>query len=167
MESRERFHLPNANTENSIRTICRGFGNPEIAGEALSPRLSEELKQAGEDIDHAKKLAEIETINKTLDINVESHTDAATRNLAIWGWLPNASDRLMKAGKTAETWKRRSKATRSFTAGWRRAHGHVHRISAEMVFLKRALPGRATSDALISSPYTGVDHAVAATRFRN
>jgi hypothetical protein len=102
MEARDRFQLPDTDVENAIRSVCRSFGNPEIAGGALSPRLSEELKQAGEAIDSARKLAETESINKTLDINVESHTDAATRSLSVWGWVSSASERLVKAGKRVE-----------------------------------------------------------------
>jgi hypothetical protein len=102
MEARDRFQLPDADAENAIRAVCRAFGNPEIAGDALSPRLSAELKHAGEEVDNAKKLAETESINKTLDINVESHADVATRSLAVWSWLSNASDRLVKVEKKAE-----------------------------------------------------------------
>ena len=102
MEARDRFQLPDTDAENAIRSVCRAFGNPEIAGDALSPHLSEELKQAGEEIDDAKKLAETKSIAKITDINVESHTDAATRSLAVWGWLSNASDRLVNVGKKAE-----------------------------------------------------------------
>jgi hypothetical protein len=102
MEARDRFQLPDTDAENAIRSVCRAFGNPEIAGDALSPHPSEELKQAGEEVENAKKLAEAESIRKTLDINVESHADAATRSLSVWGWLSNAGERLVKAGKKAE-----------------------------------------------------------------
>jgi hypothetical protein len=102
MEARDRFQLPDTDVENAIRSVCQSFGNPKIAGDALSPGLSEELKQAGEEIDNARKLADTETTEKTRDINVESHADVATRSLAVWGWLSNASDRLMNVGKEAE-----------------------------------------------------------------
>jgi hypothetical protein len=102
MEARDRFQPPDTEVENAIRSVCQSFGNPEIAGGALSPRLSEELKQAGEEVDNAKKLAETESVTKTLDVNVESHADVATRSLAVWSWLSNASDRLVKLGKKAE-----------------------------------------------------------------
>jgi hypothetical protein len=77
MNARDRFELPNTNVEHAIESIYRSFGNPEVAEETLSPALSQDLKQAGEDIKDAKHLAESVPGNKSFDLTVESLRRAA------------------------------------------------------------------------------------------
>jgi hypothetical protein len=102
MEAHDRFQSPSIEAEQAIRLVCHSFGNPEIGGSVLSPGLSRELMRAGEEIDLAKRLTETESAGETLEVSVESHADVATRSLAVWGWLSNASERLVKAGKRAD-----------------------------------------------------------------
>jgi CBS domain-containing protein len=102
MDARHRFEPPSAEVENAITSIYNSFGNPEISEGALSASLSREMTQAGQGIEDAKALAEKETADKTLELTIESHADAATRSLAVWSWLSNASEKLARTGKTAE-----------------------------------------------------------------
>jgi hypothetical protein len=102
MDARSRFEAPTPDVENAILEVYRSFGNPAISDGALSSGLSEELKQAGEGIEEAKDLATNKPTDETKDVTIESHTDAATRSLAVWSWLANAREKLAKSGKNAE-----------------------------------------------------------------
>jgi hypothetical protein len=102
MDARHRFEPPTEDVEQAITMIYRSFGNRKIAEGALSANLSEELKQAGEGIDEARKLADKAPGDEALDVTIESHADAATRSLAVWSWLSNAREKFVKSGKSAE-----------------------------------------------------------------
>ena len=60
------------------------------------------MKEAGDDIVKAKELVGNKPPEETLDVTVESHTNGATRSLAVWNWLANASDKFAKSGKKVE-----------------------------------------------------------------
>jgi tetratricopeptide (TPR) repeat protein len=102
MNARDRFEPPSADAEEAIRTIYQSLGDPNVSASALSPSVSRDLKQAGESIEDAKTPAGESKIEKRVDIAVEAHTDAAARSLAVWGWLSNAQDKLVKSGKKAD-----------------------------------------------------------------
>jgi hypothetical protein len=102
MNARDRFEPPSADAEEAIRTIYQSLGDPNVSASALSPSLSRDLKQAGESIEDAKTPAGESKIDKRVDIAMEAHTDAAARSLAVWGWLSNAQDKLVKSGKKAD-----------------------------------------------------------------
>jgi hypothetical protein len=102
MNARDRFEPPSADAEEAIRTIYQSLGDPNVSASALSPSLSRDLKQAGESIEDAKTRAGESKIDKRVDIAMEAHTDAAARSLAVWGWLSNAQDKLVKSGKKAD-----------------------------------------------------------------
>ena len=102
MDARQRFTSPEPEVEQAIDVIYSSLGNPEIAGGALSSGLSAELREAGEDIAKAKMVGEGKPPEETLDVTVESHANAATRSLAVWNWLTNASEKFAKSGKNVE-----------------------------------------------------------------
>jgi len=102
MNARHRFEPPSVETEHAIYTVYDSFGNPEISEGALSSSLSRELKQAGDDIEGAKKVANAVGAEQSSEITVVSHADAATRSLAVWSWLSNAREKFVKSGKTAD-----------------------------------------------------------------
>lgn len=102
MDARHRFQAPTAEDERAIFTIFKSFGSPKITEGTLAPTLSEELKQAGEGIEEAKKFSEKLPGEKSLEVTVESHADAATRSLAVWSWLSNAREKFIRSGKRAE-----------------------------------------------------------------
>jgi len=102
MDARHRFEMPTTDVEQAIEIIYRSFGDPAIAKGALSPSLSQELKQAGEGIEEAKQLGDEVPEGKALNVTIESHADAATRSLAVWGWLSNAREKFIRSGKKAD-----------------------------------------------------------------
>jgi hypothetical protein len=102
MDARHRFTLPSEEEQRAIREVYRMFGDPAFARGALSKDLSEEMKQAGESIEEAKADAARRKADKPSDVTIESHVDAATRSLAVWGWLSNPRDKFIKSGKSAE-----------------------------------------------------------------
>lgn len=102
MDARQRFTSPEPEVEHAINIVYGSLGNPSIAAGVLSPNLSDELKEAGEDIVKAKQLDESKSSEDTRDVTVESHTNAATRSLAVWNWLANAPDKFAKSGKKVE-----------------------------------------------------------------
>ena len=103
MDARDRFEAPTDQVEQAIALIYQSFGNRAISQGALSADLSEELKQAGEGIEEAKVFAgKNAPPDKALDITIESHTEAATRGLAVWSWLANSREKFAKSGKKAE-----------------------------------------------------------------
>jgi TIR domain-containing protein len=103
MNARDRFEPPSADAEEAIRAIYQSLGDPDVSENALSPSLSRDLKEAGESIEDAKNLAgERKTDDERADIAVEAHADAAARSLAVWGWLSNAQEKLVKSGKKAD-----------------------------------------------------------------
>ena len=102
MNARDRFEPPTAEAEHAINSVYQDFGNPQLGQGALSPALSQELKQAGEDIEQAKKLTETSASTEAAEITVETHVEAATRTLAVWNWLANAREKFAKSGQKAE-----------------------------------------------------------------
>lgn len=103
MDARNRFEPPTVQVERDIAIVYESFGNPVISQKALSSELSAELKQAGEGIEEAKVFADNNSVvDKAMDVTVESHTDAATRSLAVWSWLANSREKFAKSGKKAE-----------------------------------------------------------------
>lgn len=106
MDARHRFTLPTEEEDRAIREVYRIFGDPAFAKSALSRGLSEEMKQAGESIEEAKEDAARKEPDGPSDIAMESHVDAATRSLAVWGWLSNAREKFVKSGKSVKEFEK-------------------------------------------------------------
>jgi hypothetical protein len=125
MDARHRFTLPTAEQERAILEVYRIFGEPDFAKVALSRGLSEEMREAGKSIEEAKEseAAGKGAPGKASDTTVESHTDAATRVLAVWSWLSNARDKFVKSGKSVEEFEKAIK-------GYEQLYG---RISPQMI----------------------------------
>jgi hypothetical protein len=102
MDARDRFAPPSDDEQRAISIVHRSFGDPRIANEALSPGLSLELKQAGENIEQVKDLSQTAQGALASDLAIETQADAATRSLAVWGWLAGAREKFMKSGKDIE-----------------------------------------------------------------
>jgi hypothetical protein len=101
MDARNRFTLPSEEEERAIREVYQMFADSSFAKYALSKKLSDEMKQAGESIEEAKEETAKRKPDRPSDMTIESHVDAATRSLAVWGWLSNPRDRFIKSGKGA------------------------------------------------------------------
>jgi hypothetical protein len=101
MDARARFQMPSAEVEEAIKSVYATFGNPQISRDALSANLTDELRNAGEGISDVQKLAEREPMKSVTDVAIESHSDAATRSLSVWGWLSNAREKFAQSGRNA------------------------------------------------------------------
>jgi len=106
MDARHRFTLPSEEEERAICEVYKIFGDPVFAKGALSADLSEEMKEAGKSIEEAKGDAARRPLGKTSDVTIESHTDSATRSLAIWSWLSNAREKFVRSGKSVEEFEK-------------------------------------------------------------
>jgi hypothetical protein len=102
MDARQRFTMPTEEEERAIGEVYRSFGDQSVTRGALSSRLSEEMKQVGESIEEAREVATKNGAGEPPDIAIESHVDAATRSLAIWGWLSNPREKIARSGRRAE-----------------------------------------------------------------
>ncbi len=106
MDARHRFTLPTEEEDRAIREVYRIFGDPAFAKSALSRDLSDEMKQAGESIKEAKEDAARKKPDGPSEITIESHVDAATRSLAVWGWLSNAREKFVNSGKDVKEFEK-------------------------------------------------------------
>jgi hypothetical protein len=102
MDARQRFTLPSEEEERAIREVYRSFGDHSAARGALSVGLSDEMKQVGESIEEAKEVATKKGVGDLPDVRIESHVDAATRSLAVWGWLSNPREKISRSGRSVE-----------------------------------------------------------------
>ena len=96
-----RFVAPDKHAERAIREVYASFGSRHTSREAFSPDLAQEFKSAGEDIENAKTIVEIEPSQEAKEISAEAHADAATRSMGVWDWLANAREKFEKGGHSA------------------------------------------------------------------
>ena len=94
-----KFVPPSHDDDRAIHDIYRAFGTYEVAKGALSQLLSQELKQAGAELEQARKIAESSPGEAATALSVESHAEAATKGLGVWGWLANAREKFERGGK--------------------------------------------------------------------
>jgi hypothetical protein len=107
MWSRKRFLAPSEEDERAILEFFRLLGDPAHTKNALSPRLTDELRSSGQAIENTKVFKRPQGQAKKSDPEIpdptlESHTDAATRGLSVWDWLSNATERFKRMGKKSD-----------------------------------------------------------------